>query len=218
MKKNKNLIHDVVLAILVAALLFLSISELTAKTIELTPNNHINFKGEVNFVSASIHSKRLLFLNAHLPENAPIYIVLTSGGGSVMAGIDFIRIIEMVQLNRPVHTISVWAFSMAFSIAQHGSVRYIDKYGTMGQHRAKGNFNGQFADGEIEQRLKYITSVIKSLNTYEANRCGYSYGDWKNLLRDEYWGYSEEAKKQGFVDEVVTLTCSKKLGYKCPLI
>jgi ATP-dependent protease ClpP protease subunit len=186
----------------------------SAEIIPLTVDNHVYLKGEVNEETMREATVRLLELNFKLPAKTPIYIIINSGGGSVVDGLGFIRTMELVKLIRPVHTYSIWSFSMAFSISQHGDIRYIDPAGLTGQHRAKGSFSGQFAEGEVEARLKVFTSVVASLNKYEANRCGYSLEEWKNKIRDEFWGFSDVAIIQGMSDKVATISCSKELFEK----
>jgi ATP-dependent protease ClpP protease subunit len=185
-----------------------------ASTIEITESNHVYVQGRVSAGSMVRASIKLLDLHFKLPEGEPIFVVLNSPGGSVMAGLDFIRIMEVVKLTRPVNTVALWAFSMAFSIFQHGTVRYIDNFALIGQHRAKAQFSGQFGEGELEKRLQAFTRLMKSINEYEAKRCGYTLKEWKAEIKDELWGYSSQAVNTGLADEVGQIRCSKDLVLK----
>lgn len=191
-----------------------------ANTIKLTDKNHIHIKGQVTSFNMAEASLKLLNLHFTLPEGEAITIVLNTPGGEVISGLGFIRVMELVKLTRPVNTYAIWAFSMGFSILQHGTTRMIDAYGLIGQHRAKGNFAGQFATGEVESRLKVFTELMTSINKYEAGRCGYSLEEWQESIINEFWGYSISAVATGLVDELAGIECSKELldEEACPLI
>lgn len=177
--------------------------------ITLTKKNHVLLRGYVGVDSVSEVSAKLLKLSAQLKDSDIIYLVLDSGGGSVFDGIDLINVMEIIP--QKVHTISFYAFSMAYSISQHADKRYIGQRGVMGQHRAKGGFQGQFADGEVEQRLKMVTKVITDLNQYEANKMGVTLEKFKQLTKDEMYVYHTDAVKMKVVDAVAQVTCAKEL-------
>jgi len=179
------------------------------KTIKLTTKNHVVLRSEVNNSSVSEISQKLLSLSSKLKKDEPIYFVIDSGGGSVMAGMDMINLMEAIP--NPIHTISIFAFSMAYSISQRGDVRYIAKRGIMGQHRAKGGFQGQFATGEVESRLGVWTTIVNQLEDFEAQKMGLTLAEFKNVIINEMYVYDKQAVDKKVADEVVQMLCDERL-------
>lgn len=189
--------------------LTLTFSAFGNENIKLTSKNHVLLRGEVTDDSVAEISARLLNLSAKIPETEIIYLVIDSGGGSVFAGIDLLNVMNIIP--QKIYTISIFAFSMAYSISQRGEKRYITPRGIMGQHRAKGGFSGQFAVGEVEQRLKIMTEVIIDLETYEAKRMDISLEEFQKLIKDEMYVYDLNAVEKKVADEKANISCSKQL-------
>jgi len=189
--------------------LLLSSSILATERITLTEQNHILIRGQVNAKSMAKASLDILKMDQTLKVGDPIFIVIDSGGGSVFAGLNFIQTIG--SIDRPVHTVGMFSFSMAFSIFQRGDTRYVLANSIIGQHRAKGGFQGQFATGEVEQRLGLWTDIIFDLNKYEAGRMGISIETFRSRTKDEMYLYGEFAVGQRGADELAILVCSPEL-------
>jgi ATP-dependent protease ClpP protease subunit len=66
--------------------------------------------------------KEIAVLHANLPSGEPIYLSLFTPGGSILAGNLLINFLQ--SLDREIHTISVFAASMGFVIAQSLDNRY----------------------------------------------------------------------------------------------
>lgn len=196
--------------LLIAILAFFTLSFATlAEDVKLTKDNHVFLRGEVNSKSVAELSAQLLKISGKLDEKETIYLVIDSGGGSVFDGIDLLNVMEIIP--QPIHTVSFFAFSMAYSISQRGDKRFIAKRGIMGQHRAKGGFSGQFAYGEVEQRLGIVTKVILDLEGYEAEKLGMSLGEFQKTIKDEMYVYYTDAVKKKVADGVANVSCSKDL-------
>jgi ATP-dependent Clp protease protease subunit len=199
---------------LLISLLLLSFSTMAetsqfTETINLTEDNHVLFRGEVNSTSVAKASMELLLLSTKLSPTDTIYFVIDSGGGSVYAGMDMINVMEIVP--QKIVTISIFAFSMAYSLSQRGFERFVASNGIMGQHRARGTFNGQFGDGEVEKRLELWQSIILGLNQYEADRMGVSLEEFKSRTKDEIYGHNQKAIDNGSADKMVKISCSPEL-------
>lgn len=138
-----------------------------------------------------------------------LYLVLDSPGGSVMDGLDLIRV--MSNLPCKVETVSIEAISMAFQIVQASSYRYMATLGTQMSHRAAlGGIGGQL-DGELESRLAYIKAIINSLDVKASQRIGISLEDYKAKIVNEWWLFGEQAIEQGTADEMAEIHCSDDL-------
>lgn len=178
--------------------------------INLTSANTVNFRGPVTDEStAAVMLDLIEKVTDRGFSNYPIYLVLDSPGGSIEAGDDFI---SLVRTFKNVHTISIFSASMAAGIMQAlPGKRYILRNSKIMFHRAKGRFQGQFEDGEVESQLALWKKVVRDMEVTNANRIGISLEDYKSKVVNEWWLYGKEAVEQKVADEVVTLKCSKKL-------
>lgn len=181
-----------------------------SKEIILTPENSVNITTAITESSVSKAIKDLIAAdNARKSPDSPIYIVLDSPGGSIMAGNKFIRFANTIP---NVHTICMYCASMAHAISQ-GIVgkRYGLTDNVMMAHRAKGGFSGQFENGEVESRLKLFKSIVRSMELRNAKRIGISLSKYKNNVVNEWWTYGQDSIEQGILDALVDIKCSKEL-------
>jgi len=197
---------------ILSLLLFMGTFAMTAKEkadIVLTKDNTVVLNDTVNWDSISKVSMDLLLLSTRVPEDQPIYLFLSTPGGSVLAGSAFIEVLKHIP--QEVHTITSFAASMGFSIVQASDKRIILETGTLMSHRASlGGLEGQL-DGEIETRIRYYKDITNILNKEAANRMGLSLGKYKRLINREYWAVGNKAVSQGAADKVASVTCSLDL-------
>src|SRR4051812_1505331 len=95
-------------------------------TIVLTRKNTLVLNTQVNSESVGriIKEARALDKQPKLTRNdAPIYLFLNTPGGEVETGIQMIDALN--SLNRPIHTVTLFAASMGFQIVQGLGTRYI---------------------------------------------------------------------------------------------
>jgi ATP-dependent protease ClpP protease subunit len=118
------------------AVLLLLMSSAFAKDIVLSSENTVSLFGPVDRSSIGEVMHELNRLSQVGKKEDPIYLVLYTPGGSVMAGLDLIQ--YMNTLRRPVHSVAIFAASMGFHILQNSPVRYVTKYATVMSHRASG--------------------------------------------------------------------------------
>jgi len=198
-------------------------------SVTLTENNTVVFRGPVNTYSADLYGQQLLVASDKLPGDETIYLVLDSPGGSVFAGMQFISLMQSIPQN--VECITILAASMAHAILEAcPGNRYVAPAGVAMIHRAKGGFNGQFNDGEVESRLQFLKSIINSMEKANANRMGLTLETYKKLAKDEFWCSARNCVKYSFVDALIGIKCAPGLATKtysyrgrfklskCPLI
>lgn len=181
-----------------------------AAEIALSKDNHIYLNQA--FTESSISSLMSDALEKHhsLDKDEPLYLVLYSPGGSIMAGRKLITFLN--SLKRKVHTISLFSASMAFHTVQNLGNRYILENGTLMTHKASGGFRGEFP-GQLEARYYWIMSIINKMNKNVVTRTKgvHNLKSYLDLHENEYWCDGESCIEQGFIDAVASVTCDKSL-------
>jgi ATP-dependent Clp protease protease subunit len=192
-------------------LLFLSVNAIAAeKEILLTSKNTITLRGPVTRESVGEVMHELNALAKEGEPSDPIYLILNTPGGSVMAGLDLIEF--MNKLRRPVFSVAKYAASMGFHILQNSPRRYVTKYATIMSHRASGGFQGDIPQ-QVGSRLKHIIDLIEKMDEQVISRTNgkYTKNEYAELIRDEYYAVGNNAVEDKFADEVVSLKCDSSL-------
>ncbi len=192
-------------------LLFLSINAIAAdKEIVLTSKNTVTLRGPVTRESVGEVMHELNALAKEGETSDPIYLILNTPGGSVMAGLDLIEF--MNKLRRPVFSVAKYAASMGFHILQNSPRRYVTKYATIMSHRASGGFQGDIPQ-QVGSRLKHVIDLIDKMDEHVISRTNgkYTKNEYAELIRDEYYAVGNNAIEDRFADEVVSLKCDSSL-------
>lgn len=178
--------------------------------ISLNLDNTVVFRGEVDDASVqSTESSLLALITKRGGATYPIYLVMDSPGGGIDAGIDFISFVKQYS---NVHTITLFAASMAAGIVEGlPGQRYMAENGIIMFHRAKGGFQGQFEDGEVESRLGLAKDIVRSMEQINADRMGLSLSDYKKAVKDELWLFGPKAVQNSANDLLVGIKCSQQL-------
>lgn len=179
----------------------------------LTSDNVIVLNQEFDDMTTATVMKQAQDLDAKLKSNEALYLVLYTPGGSIQAGLELIEFFN--GLNRPVHTVTLFAASMGFQTVQgiKGS-RYITKYGTLMAHKPRGGFIGEFP-GQIDSRLGYYLKRINELDETVVKRSNGKYKDikeWQAVYANEHWVDGFNAINEGLVDSIVSLKCDHSLN------
>lgn len=177
------------------------------EVINLDVGSTVVLRGPIDGVSASDLVHRLLL--AESSDSDAIYLVLDSGGGSIVAGSTIVEAIN--TMNKPVICIAMYAASMAHAILQACNTRYITPSGVSMIHRARGRFGGQFNDGEVESQLKFWKAFVQRMEQRNANRMSLTLEKYKELAANEFWCEGENCVKDNFVDAVASIRCSAEL-------
>lgn len=181
-----------------------------AKEIKLTQENTVSLRGPVTRQSIAEVMQDLNEVTQLGDEKEPVYLVLNTPGGSVMAGLDLMQF--MNTLRRPVHVVSIYAASMGFHILQSSKIRYVTKFATIMSHRASGGFEGDIPH-QVSNRLKHIIDLVDKMDEQVISRTNGKYNkkSYMELIRDEYYAVGDNAIRDGFADKVVTLKCDPEL-------
>lgn len=179
----------------------------------ITESNHCYLDEDVN-VNSMDDLKRCLAKQVIKRGKAPypIYLILNSPGGSVYEGLKFI---EFAQGLRGIETITMFSASMASAIVQAlPGKRHVTDHGIMMFHRAKGQFSGQFGEGEVEQQLKLWKSIVLRMEKVNSKRIGITLRDYQVRVKDEWWIYGVDNLKQKTADNIQSFNCSSALMAK----
>lgn len=194
----------------ILAIVLLLCLSVQARQINLTPENTVTIRTEIDYESVGEAQLELMKLVAKRGKGSyPIYLVIDSPGGSIDAGNSFIEFAKTIP---NVETVTLFAASMASAIVQQlPGKRLIIETGLSMFHRASGGFEGQFEDGELESRLNLYKEVVRTMEQKNSDRLGLPLDTYKNLVKNEMWILGKDAVKRRAADEIVSVTCSQEL-------
>lgn len=160
-------------------------------------NTEINSES-IEIVLAALRARETLFKY--------VYLVITSPGGSVLAGNKLVSYIENGPLE--VRTVcSQVCASMAFHIFEVGKIRYMEGHSLLMAHPASGG-----AQGTIPEMLSMLNAIKLMTDRLDANiakRAKIAYKDFELDVLKNKWVETPEAIKQGLADHLVHLSYSK---------
>lgn len=179
------------------------------RLITLSKKNTLTLREEVTEKSMSALQLKALALSQTLSSSEPIILVMNTPGGEVEAGLHFIDAIK--GLPQKVNTLSLFAASMGFHIAQALNTRYITPSGVLMSHRMSVGGVGGEVPGRAIVEMNAVLSLAVSLDKTSSARMGMNIGDYEQMVRDEFWVRGEEAIETNAADEVVIARCASDL-------
>jgi ATP-dependent Clp protease protease subunit len=185
-----------------------------AKEITLTKDNTLVLDEAFNGASVSKLIMDAKKMDASLKSGYPLYLFLNTPGGSIQAGLELVE--GLKGINRPIHTVTLFAASMGWQLVQHLGDRYILKYGVLMSHKARGSISGEFGGGLSQMDARYGL-WLKRINIMDQQTVGRTGGkktikQYRSEYDNELWLNGEEAVKNGYADEVVSIKCGSDLS------
>jgi len=156
---------------------------------------------------ANLVIAQLLYLD-HVDPKKDIYLYINSPGGSVTAGLAMIDTMNFIKSD--VSTICVGiAASMGALILSSGKKgkRFSLPNSEVMIHQVMGGTEGQASD--IAINAKHILRTKDTLNKILAANTGKKFEQVEKDSDRDYWMTSDEAKKYGIVDEIIS---KQKIG------
>ena len=158
--------------------------------------------GQVDDMVASLISAQLLFLESENPTK-DISFYINSPGGAVTSGL---AIYDTMQYIKPdVSTVCIGqAASMGSLLLTAGqkNKRFCLTHSRIMTHQPSGGVQGQATD--IEIHAKEILDIRKRLNDIYVKHTGQSLQNIEKIMERDTFMSSDEAKKIGLIDKVVT--------------
>ncbi|MDC3091586.1 ATP-dependent Clp endopeptidase proteolytic subunit ClpP [Rickettsiales bacterium] len=158
--------------------------------------------GQVDDMVASLISAQLLFLESENPTK-DISFYINSPGGAVTSGL---AIYDTMQYIKPdVSTVCIGqAASMGSLLLTAGqkNKRFCLPHSRIMTHQPSGGVQGQATD--IEIHAKEILDIRKRLNDIYVKHTGQSLQNIEKIMERDTFLSSDEAKKIGLIDKVVT--------------
>jgi ATP-dependent Clp protease protease subunit len=195
---------------------FTSAKDSSSDTVSLSSDNTIVINDEINgdTVADAISLARKLNSSHYLNKSKPLYVVLNTPGGSVEAGLELVEALN--GLGRPVHTVTLFAASMGFQIAQNLGTRYIVKNGVLMSHRVAGSFEGSFGGAypsQVDSRYHlWLQKTIElDQQTVKRTKGKQTLASYQKQYANEMWLTGSESVEQGYADQIVLIRCDKTL-------
>lgn len=187
-------------------------ANVNVEKVVLTKSNTLVFNEVFGSTEIANLSQKAQVMDAALPGKDPIYLILDTPGGSIQAGVEFCSFVS--GLNRPVHTISIFAASMGFHTVQCiKGKRYVFNQGVLMSHKARGGFYGEFP-GQLDARYNMYLQRINQMDQIVVDRTGgkYTLKSYQDLIENEYWCTGSNCVKDGFADSLLDAKCDSSLN------
>lgn len=167
--------------------------------------------GEVESNSVDYVISRILVMEAE--STKPIYLLISSPGGSVFDGERLLSVMESSRA--PVHTVCIsLCASMAAIIHQYGVQRLALDRSVLMFHDASGGLSGEVK--KMQSMLNLIAYKLERTDRYIAKRSGMSYEEFASLHKYDLWIEAIPAKKIGLVDKIISLKLPPKFVTATP--
>lgn len=199
-----------ILGLMAALLIGVLAHAANSQLLELNVNNTVNMRGAIMPASvADVETKLSELVARRGKDSYPIYVVINSPGGSIIAGESLIQFVSTLE---NIHTVTLFSASMAEMFAQGiPGKRYVTENGIFMDHRPSGGFEGQFAEGEVEEQLRFWKTIINRVNTRTSKRLKMSVEEYKARIVNEWWSEGQDAVDNNHADGIVRLHCSAEL-------
>jgi ATP-dependent Clp protease, protease subunit len=225
--RNKLIVGLIVLAISAFAPLSSLSSQKSDKAdgVTISSENLIVLNGEVNGENVGAVITKAKALDAgltgltgakeKLSGKKPLYLFLNTPGGSIQSGLELIEALK--GIGRPVHTITLFAASMGFQIAQNLDDRLILKNGVLMSHHARGESSGEFGGSQptqMQNRQKLWDDRVRELDeqTVARTKGKQTYESYTKEYDHEVWLTGTNSVKEGYADRIIALKCDSSLS------
>jgi ATP-dependent protease ClpP protease subunit len=172
------------------------------KTINLTPDNFVVIRNEIDGISAS----RFVHEISNLRNKEEVVVFLDTPGGSVRSGMEIANYIKTLSTKGVrVTCVANNAMSMGFVIMQYCPTRYIMESSIMMQHQMSLGFRGPMRN--VDEYMKLIHHMSDDLDTVQSYRIGMDLDSFRETVVHDWWLSGEQIVHANVADEVVNVVC-----------
>lgn len=176
--------------------------------IELKDGNFISVRGPMNGISTSRWIDEAMRI-----EDDEIFVYISSPGGSVVAGHNFIDALEALQQSgKKITCIGDVSISMAFVLLQYCPVRQLRSSSVLMQHQM--SLGLQDSIEHVESYLSFVNSMKNTLNSHQAERMNLTQSDFESRIRSDWWMHGFDGLNNNAGDNVVHVLCHPSLANK----
>lgn len=179
------------------------------RTIVLTEANTVVLRLPIMDEVATTVQQELMKKGASTSKGKPLYLVLNSPGGSIVAGK---AIIETAKgTGAIIHTISMFSASMSFIISQYLGDRLVMSSSMLMTHRATvSGVSGQIPGSLLSRTFGLLMETLE-IDQHIAARSGMPLPEYQFNTANELWMTGKLAVDKHFADELVKVRCDKSL-------
>lgn len=167
-----------------------------------TTSNTVVLRGEI---SSDSTSKALAELMQIKGDTA--YLFLSSPGGSVIAGLNFID--GMRGLGKRIVCVTDFSASMSFVILQACHDRLVFNSSVIMQHVPSMGARGEYPN--FKAFVGLLDRMTEQTDRAQAKRLGISLEEFRNRIANDYWLFGSDAVKAKAADSVTLAQCSSDL-------
>ena len=180
----------------------------TVLGLTLDETNHVVLRGEI---SSDTVGPAMVKMGLIASNRSEVFLVLVSGGGSVRAGNSIIHQINYLQENNvTISCIATYAASMAFSIFQSCSNRYVTSTSILMQHQMSvEGIGGPFEN--IYSYISFMNQLEEANSKLQSERLGMSLKDFKEQTEHDWWLLGSNAVTHNVADSVTLAGCDPDL-------
>lgn len=199
--------------LIIGLMMMVSSAAIADTKIQFNKENTIVLSGPVTGQSAGKVFEAAREMDTDSVSSDPIYLLLDTPGGDIQAGMELIE--NLKGLNRPVHTVTLFAASMGFQTVQGLGTRYVLRNGILMSHEAYGGFEGSFSHGksQIDAIYGLWLERVKEMDLVTVKRSNgkQTLDSYRNAYSKDLWLTGNQAVKGGYADEVVGARCGLSL-------
>jgi len=168
------------------------------KMVDLSDEKVIHINGPIGRNALNVSDAIKLAARA----GEPIWVLIDSPGGSVIAGAQIISAIESAGVEVNTVCLSLCA-SMGAIIHQYGTKRYMVDRSFLMFHEASGGVSGTMPQmlSQLNSMNRYINKMIAKI----ATRAGTSFQELSSKLAAEFWVDAEDSLSLHFSDGTINV-------------
>lgn len=177
--------------------------------VTLTAKNHAAISGPVTGESvAKVMRKLSDAIAIRGDEKYPIYLVLDTPGGSVLAGF---RLHEFLKPYTNIKTITLNSYSMgAFLAEMIAGERLMVETGTLMFHRMRTTVQRATTE-ELDSQSRYSKSLEALAEKKVSERSGISVQELRKKFTEDWYMQAQEAIDNKLIDRIITVKCDAEL-------